>query len=154
VVSDGGTSATAADAGVAEPTPHGDTTATHTDPTPPPTTAVHHTPHHTAHAEGTTPPPPTTAHETPPPDPRTDPLGAAQRALSDGSAANCVEILSGLISGGGTPIALRRRADCLMRLGRRDEAIADYQRFCRIAPDHPAIPEVRETLEGMGRTCP
>ncbi len=151
---DAGTSAAVADA-AADPTPPS-TTATHTDPAPPTTTTPHHTTHHTAHSGGTTPPPSTTTppHTGLPPDPRTDPLGAAQRALSDGSAADCVEILSGLISGGGTPIALRRRADCLMRLGRRDEAIADYQRFCRIAPDHPAIPAVRETLEGMGRTCP
>jgi hypothetical protein len=138
-------------------------TAAPTDPMPPATTTEtpHHRTHHATHAEsgGTTPPPSSTTttahtHTAPPPDPATDPLGAAQRALSDGSAAECVEILSGLISGGGTPIALRRRADCLMRLGRRDEAIADYQRFCRLAPDHPAIPEVRATLEGMGRTCP
>jgi serine/threonine-protein kinase len=133
-------------------------TATHEgegDPTPPPSGARHHT-HHTTASADPTPPSSGTTHEhtTPPPDPRTDPLGAAQRALSDGSAAECVEILSGLLGGGGTPIALRRRADCLMRLGRRDEAIADYQRFCRLAPDHPAIPEVREILEGMGRTCP
>ena len=123
-------------------------------PTPETTTTAHH--HHHTHVDGagSTPPPSAIEGTTPPPDPHTDPLGAAQRALSDGSAARCVEILSGLISGGGTPIALRRRADCLMRMGRRDEAIADYQRFCRIAPDHPSIPQVRATLEGLGRTCP
>ncbi len=134
--------------GTAEVTP--------TDP-PPTTTGAHHHGAHHSRPDGTTPPPTTTTavtHTTPAPDPHTDPLGAAQRALSDGSAAECVEILSGLITGGGTPIALRRRGDCLMRMGRREEAIADYQRFCRIAPDHPAIAEVRETLEGMGRTCP
>ena len=135
------------DAGPAEPA--------HVDP--PPATETHHRPRHATH-DGTAAPSSTTTGGTdstpPPPDPETDPLGAAQRALSDGSAAECVEILSDLIGGGGTPIALRRRADCLMRLGRRDEAIADYQRFCRIAPDHPAIPEVRRTLEGLGRTCP
>jgi hypothetical protein len=119
-----------------------------------PSEPTHHRHHGTHEPTASTTPPETTTHTTPPPDPRTDPLGAAQRALSDGSAAECVEILSDLIGGGGTPIALRRRADCLMRLGRTDEAIADYQRFCRIAPDHPSIPEVRRTLEGLGRTCP
>jgi serine/threonine-protein kinase len=156
----------AADGGVAIVDAAADDAATapiaeHTEPVPATATAEHPH-HHHGHDAGTgSGAAPTTgvAHggshgTTPPPDPHTDPLGAAQRALSDGSAAECVQILSGLISGGGTPIALRRRADCLMRMGRRDEAIADYQRFCRIAPDHPSIPEVRETLEGMGRTCP
>ncbi|MFO0683565.1 MAG: protein kinase [Sandaracinus sp.] len=107
-----------------------------------PTSSGHHRGgHHAAH-DGTPPPSSTTGD----PDPQTtDPLGAA---------ADCVTAMSGLITGGGTPIALRRRADCLMRMGRTEEAIADYQRFCRLAPDHPSIPEVRERLEGMGRTCP
>ncbi len=99
--------------------------------------------HHGAHDD--TPPPSSTTAADPVEHPPTDPLGAA---------ADCVTAMSGLITGGGTPIALRRRADCLMRMGRTEEAIADYQRFCRLAPDHPSIPEVRERLEGMGRTCP
>jgi serine/threonine-protein kinase len=86
--------------------------------------------------------------------PPADPMEQAQRALSEGHPERCVEILDGVISRGGTPFALRRRADCLLRAGRRADAIRDYQRFCRIAPDHPAVPGVRETLAGMGLTCP
>ncbi|GAB4210152.1 MAG: hypothetical protein OHK0013_30460 [Sandaracinaceae bacterium] len=84
----------------------------------------------------------------------TDPLSLARRALRAGDPTGCVDILDDLIARGATPIALRDRAACLMRLGERTEAIRDYQRFCRLAPDHPAIAEVRDVLEGMGQTCP
>ena len=83
-----------------------------------------------------------------------DPLSLATRALRGGDPTGCVDILDDLIAQGATPIALRRRADCLLRLGERTEAIRDYQRFCRLAPDHPAIADVREVLEGLGQTCP
>ncbi len=83
-----------------------------------------------------------------------DPLSLATRALRAGDPTGCVDILDDLIAQGATPIALRRRADCLLRLGERTEAIRDYQRFCRLAPDHPAIADVREVLEGLGQTCP
>jgi serine/threonine-protein kinase len=83
-----------------------------------------------------------------------DPLTAARRALRAGDPTGCVDILDDFIAQGGTPVALRDRAACLMRLGERTEAIRDYQRFCRLAPDHPAISEVRNVLEGMGQTCP
>ncbi|MFN7701320.1 MAG: protein kinase domain-containing protein [Deltaproteobacteria bacterium] len=84
----------------------------------------------------------------------TDPLSLATRALRMGDATACVDLLDDLIAQGATPTALRRRGDCLLRLGERIEAIRDYQRFCRLAPDHPAIAEVREVLEGLGQTCP
>jgi serine/threonine-protein kinase len=84
----------------------------------------------------------------------TDPLSLARRALRGGDPTGCVDILDDLIAQGATPIALRDRAACLMRLGEQSEAIRDYQRFCRLAPDHPAIGEVRDLLEGMGQTCP
>jgi len=83
-----------------------------------------------------------------------DPLSLAARALRSGDPTGCVDILDDLIAQGATPVALRRRADCLLRLGDRTEAIRDYQRFCRLAPDHPAIGEVREVLEGLGQSCP
>ena len=83
-----------------------------------------------------------------------DPLSLAARALRGGDPTGCVDILDDLIAQGATPVALRRRADCLLRLGDRTEAIRDYQRFCRLAPDHPAIGEVREVLEGLGQSCP
>lgn len=127
----------------ATPTTEGTHTTTHA--TTHTTTTHAHAPH--PHAEAT----PT---DPPPIDPIADPLGAAQRALTGGDPDGCVQILDEVLGTGGTPIALRRRADCLMRAGRRAEAIRDYQRFCRVAADHPAIGEVREILQGMGRTCP
>lgn len=83
-----------------------------------------------------------------------DPLSLATRALRSGDPTGCVDVLDDLIAHGATPAALRRRGDCLLRLGDRAEAIRDYQRFCRLAPDHPAINEVREVLEGLGQSCP
>ena len=78
----------------------------------------------------------------------------ASRALASGAPQTCIDILDAVIADGATPFALKRRGDCLMRAGRRDDAIRDYQRFCRIAPDHPATGTVREQLAGMGLTCP
>jgi hypothetical protein len=125
---------------------------TTTTPTPPTTPTTH--PHHTTHTHTTT-----TAETTPdhaPIDPFRDPIGAAEQLLTGHEPApdRCQAIIEHHVGAGDTPIALKRRGDCLMRAGRREEAIADYQHFCRIAPDHPSIGEVRETLEGMGQTCP
>ncbi len=102
-------------------------------------------------ADDGTPPPPTGS---PAPSEDGDLLSVATRALRSGDPTHCVELLDELIGQGATPAALRRRGDCLLRLGQRAEAIRDYQRFCRLAPDHPAIEEVREVLEGLGQTCP
>jgi serine/threonine protein kinase len=88
------------------------------------------------------------------PDPAVDPIVAATRALARGDAAECVDILDDVIARGGSATALRRRAECLLRLGEVPEAIRDFRRFCRVAPDHPAIVEVREVLEGLGQSCP
>jgi len=87
-------------------------------------------------------------------EPAVDPIVAATRALARGDAAECVDILDDVIARGGSATALRRRAECLLRLGEVPEAIRDFRRFCRIAPDHPAIAEVREVLEGLGQSCP
>lgn len=86
-----------------------------------------------------------------------DPLDAirtAQSALRGGDPDRCVTLLSEAIRSGAPAIALRRRADCLEAAGRRAEAVRDYQRFCRLVPDHPSISEVRPLLEAWGRTCP
>ena len=82
------------------------------------------------------------------------PLEAASRALAGGDPDACVTILDDFIEHGGTPFALKRRADCLMRAGRRADALRDYQRFCELVPDHPAVGTVREQLTGMGVSCP
>jgi len=94
-----------------------------------------------------------------PDEPATDdsPAGLIRRAhtaLRGGRAAECVSILDRAIAGGAPAIALRRRGQCYERMGRRDLAIADYRRFCRIAHDHPAISEVRPTMESWGHSCP
>ena len=83
-----------------------------------------------------------------------DPLSQATRALRAGDAQHCVDILNDAMREQASAPMLRRRGDCLARLGDRDEAIGDYQRFCRLVPDHPAIPEVRDALARLGATCP
>jgi serine/threonine-protein kinase len=83
-----------------------------------------------------------------------DALNEAQRALRSGDPARCVEILNDAITRGAPSLALRRRADCLEAAGQHDAAIRDYQRFCRLVPDHPAMAEVRPLLESWGRSCP
>jgi serine/threonine-protein kinase len=82
------------------------------------------------------------------------PIEAASRALAGGDPDACITILDDFIAHGGTPFALKRRADCSMRAGRREDAIRDYQRFCELVPDHPAVGTVREQLNGMGMSCP
>lgn len=83
-----------------------------------------------------------------------DPLSQATRALRAGDAQHCVDILNDAIHTQASAPMLRRRGDCLARLGDTSEAIADYQRFCRLVPDHPAMPEVRDSLARLGATCP
>ena len=83
-----------------------------------------------------------------------DPLRAARDALRAGEPQRCVQILDDAIRGGAPAIALRRRGDCYEAAGQRQAAIQDYQRFCRLVPDHPTISELRPLLEGWGRSCP
>jgi serine/threonine-protein kinase len=86
-----------------------------------------------------------------------DPIAAlrvARRALRAGDPERCVSILNEAIRDGAPAIALRRRADCYEAAGRRRDAVNDYQRFCRLVPDHPSVSEVRPLLEGWGRSCP
>ncbi|MCB9597711.1 MAG: protein kinase [Sandaracinaceae bacterium] len=80
-------------------------------------------------------------------------LRSARQALDEGDPARCVSILDRAIQSGAPAIALRRRGECYDRMGRRDAAIQDYQRFCRIAGDHPAIADVRPLLESWGQRC-
>jgi hypothetical protein len=88
--------------------------------------------------------------------PRTpaDVLRDAQEALRQGHPQRCVQMLDDAIRQGAPAIVLRRRADCLEAAGQREAAVRDYQRFCRLVPDHPAIAEVRPLLESWGRSCP
>jgi len=81
-------------------------------------------------------------------------LRSARRAMQGGDAARCVSLLDRALANGASPIVLRRRGECFDRLGQRNNAIRDYQRFCRLVPDHPAIGEVRPLLESWGRSCP
>ncbi|HJL16329.1 MAG TPA: protein kinase [Sandaracinaceae bacterium LLY-WYZ-13_1] len=78
----------------------------------------------------------------------------AGRALRRGDPERCIRLLDEAIPNGAPSIALRTRADCYEASGRRRDAIRDYQRFCRIAHDSPAIGEVRARLESWGRSCP
>ncbi len=83
-----------------------------------------------------------------------DMLRDAQRALQGGQPQRCVDLLDQAIQQGAPTIALRRRGDCLEAAGQREAAVRDYQRFCRLVPDHPAIADVRPLLESWGRSCP
>jgi hypothetical protein len=84
-----------------------------------------------------------------------DPIREAQRALHGGDPQRCIDILNEAIRSGDPPaIVLRRRGDCLEAAGRREDAVRDYQRFCRIMPDHPSISQLRPLLESWGRSCP
>jgi len=75
-------------------------------------------------------------------------------AHTRGDPRACITLVERAIEVGAPPIALKLQGDCLNRAGRRQEAIAAYQRFCRLAPDHPAISEVRGAVEGLGGHCP
>ena len=89
------------------------------------------------------------------PSPAASPLERAQQALRSGQPQRCIEILDEAIrQGSGAALALRRRADCYEAAGQRQRAIEDYQRFCRLVPDHPSVGEVRPLLESWGRSCP
>jgi serine/threonine-protein kinase len=88
------------------------------------------------------------------PAPAASPIQEAQRALRDGQPQRCIEILDEAIRRGAPALALRRRADCYEAAGQRQRAIDDYQRFCRLVPDHPSVGEVRPLLESWGRSCP
>lgn len=94
------------------------------------------------------------SNERPPDPPVLDPVELARRALEGGDVQRCVDVLSEAISHGASPLALRRRADCLLRLGFVDRALGDYCRFTMISPDHPSIPEIRRILADRGLTCP
>ncbi len=95
--------------------------------------------------------------EAPPPEPESDSPAAlmrsARRAMRAGDSARCIELLDQALSSGAPSFALRMRGDCLRREGREAEALRSYQRFCRIAPDHPAISEVRALVDGLGGRC-
>lgn len=85
---------------------------------------------------------------------RTDPLSRALAAQRAGHPRECVQILDDAIRSGASAIALRRRADCYEAAGDRAHAVRDYQRFCRLVPDHPSISEVRPLLASWGHSCP
>ena len=99
---------------------------------------------------------PAPAQEGPPAAPQTLPelLSAARRALAHNDAAQCLAFLDRANELGAPASALHLRGDCLRRAGRNDEAVAAYKRFCRLAPDHPTIGDVRGYLESLGQTCP
>jgi serine/threonine protein kinase len=83
-----------------------------------------------------------------------DPIRQARRALREGDPQRCIEILDEAIRRGAPATALRRRGDCYEAAGQRENAVRDYQRFCRLMTDSPAISELRPLLESWGRSCP
>ncbi len=98
-------------------------------------------------------PEPSPSSDEPAPSTPADLMRDARAALRDGDARACVTLVDRAIDAGAPTSALRLRGDCLVRLGDRDEGLKSYERFCRLAPDHPAIGEVRALVEGLGGRC-
>ena len=95
---------------------------------------------------------------TPSPDPAGAPSAAdlmrdARDALRNGDPRACITLVERAMEAGASSAALRLRGDCLARAGDREAALRAYERFCRLAPDHPAISEVRATVESLGGQC-
>ena len=77
----------------------------------------------------------------------------ARAALRNGDPRACITLVERAMEAGASSAALRLRGDCLARAGDSAGALRAYERFCRLAPDHPAISEVRATVESMGGQC-
>jgi predicted TPR repeat methyltransferase len=77
----------------------------------------------------------------------------AREALRNGDPRACITLVERAMEAGASSAALRLRGDCLTRAGDRAAALRAYERFCLLAPDHPAISEVRATVESMGGHC-
>ena len=80
-------------------------------------------------------------------------LAQARAALARGDGQACIGLTDRAIQAGAPAYALRLRGDCQLRAGDRPGAVASYERFCRIVPDHPSISEVRGIVEGLGGRC-
>jgi hypothetical protein len=81
-------------------------------------------------------------------------LREARAALARGDTSRCLELVDRALESGGGSTALRLQGDCYLRANNRSEAVKAYERFCRLAPDHPAIEEVRRLTESLGGRCP
>ena len=77
----------------------------------------------------------------------------ARAALRNGDPRACITLVERAMETGASSSALRLRGDCLIRAGDRDEGLRSYERFCLLAPDHPAISEVRALVESLGGRC-
>ena len=81
-------------------------------------------------------------------------MGQARDAMRANDFDRCVTLARDAQRAGAPSAALRIEGDCLRRGGHNAEALQAYQRFCRVAPDHPAISEVRAMADSLGGTCP
>ncbi len=81
-------------------------------------------------------------------------MGQARDAMRANDFDGCVTLARDAQRAGAPSAALRIEGDCLRRSGHNTEALQAYQRFCRVAPDHPAISEVRALADSLGGTCP
>ena len=109
--------------------------------------------------------PSSSAPDTPPPvapavaDPSAPPTASelmmeARRALARGEPEVCTSLVERALTSGAPAIALKLQGDCYRRSSRDADALRSYQRFCRLAPDNPAISEVRALAEVLGGACP
>jgi serine/threonine protein kinase len=96
------------------------------------------------------------ANESPPGEPTTptEMIREARAALGRGDTTRCLELVDRAIHNGGGSTALRLQGDCYLRANNRSDAVKAYERFCQLAPDHPAIEEVRRLTESLGGRCP
>jgi cytochrome c-type biogenesis protein CcmH/NrfG len=81
-------------------------------------------------------------------------LTEARRAFARGEPEVCSSLVERALAAGAPAITLRLQGDCFRRSGRTREALAAYQRFCRLVPDNPAITEVTALAEALGGPCP
>ncbi len=100
-----------------------------------------------------TPPPPAVADPAAPPT-ASELMMEARRALARGEPEVCTALVERALTSGAPAIALKLQGDCYRRSSRDADALRSYQRFCRLAPDNPAISEVRALAEVLGGACP
>jgi len=80
-------------------------------------------------------------------------LREARAALRAGRPLDCLRLVEQAQSRGAPPISLRLEGDCLLRAGRAADARKTFERFCRLEPDHPSIPELTRQVENLGGSC-
>ena len=77
----------------------------------------------------------------------------ATAALRGGDAARCLQILNELPTSRRPAYVMRLEGDCLLRLGRRDDAVKAYERICDTYPTSRGLDQLRQLVESLGGRC-